>query len=90
MRTTISLDEGLYADLKRVADATQRTVSEVLADAARLLLTRGTSPDAPPPFRPPTRGGGLQPGVQPDDLTRLGAEEDEAQFERQRARDAAP
>src|SRR5689334_5274199 len=70
MRTTISIEDELLERVKREAERTRRTVSQVLADAARLALGRGSRREERG-FRLITfRGDGPQPGV---DLDRTSA-----------------
>ena len=69
MRTTITLDEGLAADVKRRAMSEGKSVSAVIAEALRAQLTRREAPSRGAPFRLITvKGEGLRPGV---DLTKL-------------------
>lgn len=72
MRTTIRLDDALFADVRRLAAETGRTMTAVVEDALRDALARRSI--RPPPARPelPTfRGQGLQPGVDLDDTAAL-------------------
>ena len=39
MRTTITIDEGLLKEVKRVASETRSTVSRVIGDSLRLTLS---------------------------------------------------
>lgn len=67
MRTTVSIDDALYRELKARAGATGRTVSELVEDAVRDSLHAPPS-QAPIPELPIFRGRiGLQPGVDLDD-----------------------
>ena len=80
MRTTITLDDGLAADLKRRARTEGKSVSAVIAEALRAQLTRREAPSKPLPFRLVTvKGGGLRPGV---DVTRLRTIEETEDLER--------
>jgi ribbon-helix-helix CopG family protein len=64
MRTTITLDNGLAADLKRVARQEGKSVSAVIAEALRARLAKREASPKPKPFRLVTvKGGGVQPGV---------------------------
>jgi len=70
MRTTISIEDELLQRIKREAQRTGRSVSEVLADAARIALCRPQR-TVQRGFRLITFGGhGPQPGV---DLDRTSA-----------------
>ena len=63
MRITITLDDGLGADLKRRARAEGKPVSAVVAEALRAQLGKREPPKIAP-FRLVTvKGGGLRPGV---------------------------
>lgn len=71
MRTTITLDDGLAADLKRRARTEGKSVSAVIAEAVRAQLGKPARSSRVAPFRLVTvGGGGLQPGV---DVVKLGA-----------------
>jgi plasmid stability protein len=64
MRTTITLDDGLAADLKRRARTEGKSVSAVIADALRAQLNKRQMPPKTAPFRLVTvKGGGLRPRV---------------------------
>jgi len=72
MRTTIRLDDALFADVKRLAADTGRTVTAVVEDALRDALARRNTRAAPArPELPTFRGQGLQPGVDLDDTAAL-------------------
>jgi len=84
MRTTITLDDGLAADVKRRARTEGKSVSAVIAEALRAQFARRTTPPPRVPFRLITvNGGGLRPGV---DVTRLRAVEETEDLERWRRR----
>jgi hypothetical protein len=77
MRTTITIDDGLLEDVKRLADEMQTSVSALIEEALRARLA------APPPtekveaFRLITYGrGGLLPGYT---WEALGSEDDEVE-----------
>ena len=65
MRTTLNIDDELHAQLKRLAGATGRTITELLEDAIRGLLAdvRQASEADVPDF--PTFDGGQRPGLLP-------------------------
>jgi hypothetical protein len=65
MRTTVTIDDDLLAEVKIIAARTHRTVSSVLEDALRAALARAEASTAgTEPFELPTfRGSGLAPGV---------------------------
>ena len=72
MRTTITIDDALLAEYKRVAADTHRTLSYVIQDALRETLVRRHEAAGRQPVRLPViGGGGLQPGVDLDDNARL-------------------
>jgi plasmid stability protein len=84
MRTTITLDDGLAADLKRRARAEGKSVSAVIAEALRAQLSKREAPSKTAPFRLITvKGGGLRPGV---DVTKLRSLEETADLERWKRR----
>ena len=69
MRTTITLDDGLAADLKRRARVEGKSVSAIIAEALRAQLGKRAAPQRTAPFRLITvKGGGMRPGV---DVARL-------------------
>ena len=71
MRTTITIDEHLLDEVRRVAAERRQTVSQVIEDGVRESLLRqrggGTRRFTVRPFS----GGGLQPGVDLDDNAAL-------------------
>jgi hypothetical protein len=72
MRTTVTIEDGLLTDAKRVAAETGRTLGEVVEDALRESLARRRelrSSERPP--LPTFEGDGLQPGVDLDDTAAL-------------------
>ena len=72
MRTTITLDDELYAEAKRLAGQTGRTVSDFIEEALRELLTRKQILGERLPIKLKTVSGqGLLPGVDLDDLASL-------------------
>jgi hypothetical protein len=86
VRTTLTIDDHLLAEYKKVAAQTHRTLSYVIQDALRETLMRRHEAAARPPVRLPViGGGGLQPGVDLDDNARtlelLEGERDDAQRE---------
>lgn len=79
MRTTLTLDEDVAAELRRQARRTGKTFKEIVNDALRLgLHARGGR--APRRYRlTPTPMGGVVPGIDLDRALRLAdALEDEA------------
>lgn len=69
MRTTITIDDDLLAQVKEAALATGTTVSDFIQEAVRTVLLR--EQPAPPPFRLVTFGAlGTRPGI---DLARASA-----------------
>jgi len=72
IRTTLTIDDSLLAEYKRVAADTHRTLSYVIQDALRETLARRHEAAARQPVRLPViGGGGLQPGVDLNDNARL-------------------
>lgn len=64
MRTTISLDDGLYADLRRRAAEAGKSVSAFAAEAIRAALYEAPPARDPAPLTLVTWGSsGLQPGM---------------------------
>lgn len=83
MRTTIRLDDDLLAEVKQLAARTGRTMTELIQDALRELVSRSKSAPKGERFRLPTfRGDGLQPGVDLDSNAALLDLMDEYDFER--------
>jgi hypothetical protein len=80
MRTTITLEDGLAADLKRQARKEGKSLSAVIAEALRAQLARREASPKAAPFRLVTvKGGGLRPGV---DVTKLRVLEEIEDIER--------
>jgi hypothetical protein len=72
MRTTITLPDHLFAEARRRAAETGRSLTAFIADAVRESLARRTEARASHPVRLTTfRGSGLQPGVDLDDSAAL-------------------
>ncbi len=72
MRTTITLDDQLFAEAKRQALKTGRTLAAVIEEALRESLARRRAHVRRERVRLPTYGsGGLQPGVDLDDTASL-------------------
>ena len=85
MRTTITLDEGLAADVKRRARTEGKSVSAVIAEALRAQLTRSATPSKAVPFRLITvKGGGLRPGVDVRSWRTIEEAEDLGRWKRRR------
>lgn len=71
VRTTLTIDDGLLAEYKKVAAQTHRTLSYVIQDALRETLERRRRTGGQGAVRLPViGGGGLQPGVDLDDNAR--------------------
>ena len=63
MRTTIRMDDALLLEAKKMAAETNRTLTAVIEDALREVISRRTQkPESKVKF-PTFRGKGLQPGV---------------------------
>ena len=72
MRTTIRLDDALLRDAKAMAGRTGRTLTGLVEDALREVLSRSEAGPRRPPVTLPTFGGrGLQAGVDLDDSAAL-------------------
>lgn len=72
MRTTVTLDDALLADVKRLAAERGTSMSEVVEDALRESLARRRGLPRRPRVELPVDGrGGLQPGVDLDDSAAL-------------------
>jgi predicted transcriptional regulator len=62
MRTTLNLDDDLMRSLKRRAAETGRTMTEMIEEAIREMLSRPSSPEAEE-FRWVTVKGRVLPGI---------------------------
>ena len=72
MRTTISIDDELLAQLKERAARTGRSMSQLVEDAVREMLARGRRAGERAPIRLRTAGGsGPLPGVDLHDSAAL-------------------
>lgn len=68
MRTTVNLPEDLLRDAKLAATRSGRSLSDVVADGVRLLLSRQEHLSVPGrPALPVFGGNGLRPGVDLED-----------------------
>lgn len=71
MRTTVNLDDDLLRAARRYAADHGRTLTSVVEDALREVLSRPQR-EPPKPFRLVTHGGGgLRPGVDLDSSAEL-------------------
>jgi hypothetical protein len=70
VRTTVTIDDRLFIEVKTHAAATGRTLGEVIEDALRAAMARRPAAAQVPPL-PTWNGGGLQPGVDLDDSAAL-------------------
>lgn len=71
MRTTIHIDNHLFAELKRIAADTGRTLTAVIQDALRESLSRRRTADRPVADLPLFHGTGVMPGVDLSDTASL-------------------
>lgn len=71
MRTTITIDEELLAQVKLLAAQSGRTVSQTIEDAVRRSLATPVDVVVPRFRVIAFDGGGLQPGVDLDDNAAL-------------------
>jgi hypothetical protein len=80
MRVTITLDDALAADIRRVAETNGKSVSAVISEALRAHLDTRAIPATVQPFRLVTvKGVGPRPGV---DLSKLKAIDELEDIER--------
>lgn len=63
IRTTVRLSDDLFQRARAHAARTGRSFTELLTDAIRHELSRGTTPRTPGEPLPVFGGQGLQPGV---------------------------
>ena len=88
MRTTLTLEDELARELKRIARQTDRSFKEVVNTTLRRGLSQGDKPEAPlPPFRVHPKACGFRAGV---DIYRLNQVSDEIEaedFQRELRRD---
>jgi hypothetical protein len=72
MRTTLTIDDEVLAEFRRVAADTHRTLSGVIEDALRAeLARRRTAGEVPASDLPVVRGGSMRPGVELGDSAAL-------------------
>lgn len=72
MRTTIRLDQDLLRKAKEYAARTGRTLTSVIEDALREVLSRSSKGRRSQAVELPTfQGDGLQPGIDLDDSAGL-------------------
>ncbi|MBA3339410.1 MAG: type II toxin-antitoxin system VapB family antitoxin [Geodermatophilaceae bacterium] len=68
MRTTVTIDDQLLAEVKQIAARNHRTIGSVLEDALRRMLAEIDSPKVGADFSLPAHGaGGLRSGVDIED-----------------------
>lgn len=63
MRTTLSIHDGLYADIKKLAKESNRSISSIVHDFLLESLLRRQSRSHEPVELPVFQGTGTQPGV---------------------------
>ncbi len=72
MRTTITIDDELLREVKRLAAGSGKSLTSVIEDALRAALSRQRRPERSERVSLPTFDGhGLQPGVDVDDSAAL-------------------
>ena len=71
MRTTIHIDDHLFAEIKGIAAETGKTLAAVIQDALRESLSRRRSTERPAVDLPLFRGTGVMPGVDLNDSATL-------------------
>ncbi len=76
-RTTVSLDSGLLATAKHVADQQKRTLSQLVTEALQSLLAKSASVQPQKVVLPTSGHGGLRPGVNLNSNTELASLLDE-------------
>jgi|GEM_PF-162854 len=78
MRTTLTIDDRVLAEYKRLAARSHRTLSHVIQDAlVEMLARRREAMERGPVELPVIGGGGLRPGVDLDSSAGLLAIADE-------------
>ncbi len=76
MRTTVTIDDRLLKQAKLAATRSGRTVSDLIDDGLRLLLSQTKAPESAVTL-PVFGGSGLRPGVDLEDKEGLAALLDE-------------
>ena len=71
MRTTIHIDDHLFAELKRIAADTGKTLTAVIQDALRESLSRRRATEQHAINLPLFHGTGVKPGVDLNDSASL-------------------
>lgn len=67
MRTTIHIDDHLFAEFKRIATDTGKTPAAVIQDALRDSLSRRRAAERPAIYLPIFHGTGVMPGAELSD-----------------------
>ena len=80
MRTTVTLDPDVVAQLKAAAGERGVSFKVALNDAVRSGLNSSSVPARP--YRLPTRSLGLRPGVDLDHALRLAADDEDTEIVR--------
>lgn len=72
MRTTIRIDDHLLSEAKKLAAESNKSLTVLIEEALRELLSRKKRQAAMPPLKLTTfKGKGLQPGIDLDDSASL-------------------
>ena len=71
MRTTIHIDDHLFAEIKGIAAETGKTLAAVIQDALRESLSRRRATERPAVDLPLFRGTGVMPAVDLSDSASL-------------------
>ena len=71
MRTTIQIDDHLFADIKGIAADTGKTLAAVIQDALLESLSRRRATERPAVDLPLFHGTGVMPGVDLSDSASL-------------------
>jgi hypothetical protein len=84
MRTTLTLDDDVAGELRRLERTTRRRFKDLVNDLLRKGLASGSRPaGSPPRFTITPRKGGFKPGIDPLRLNQLADELDVEQLARQ-------
>ena len=71
MRTTVHIDDHLFAEIKGIAADTGKTLAAVIQDALRESLSRRRTTERPAVDLPLFHGAGVMPGVELSDSASL-------------------
>lgn len=77
MRTTVTVDDAVYRQFKMIAARMGTSVGSVIEEAMRTFLIARESGERADLSLPTMRSGGLQPGVDLDDMSSVYARLDD-------------